>query len=62
VLVAPTTPFSTKTDDNPEGWPKEAIEAQHQLIARDFLVGLEKMKGRSSLPIRLKKPGPGSKT
>jgi pimeloyl-ACP methyl ester carboxylesterase len=36
VLVAPTTPFSVKTDDNPEGWPKEAIEAQHQLIARDF--------------------------
>jgi pimeloyl-ACP methyl ester carboxylesterase len=36
LLVAPTTPFSMKTDDNPEGWPKEAIEAQHQLIARDF--------------------------
>lgn len=36
MLVAPTTPFSTKTDDNPEGWPKEAIEAQHRLIAKDF--------------------------
>ena len=36
VLVAPATPFSTKTGDNPEGWPKEAIEAQTQLIARDF--------------------------
>ncbi|KAA6459269.1 alpha/beta hydrolase [Acidobacteria bacterium AB60] len=36
VLVAPTTPSSVKTEDNPEGWPKEAIEAQHELIARDF--------------------------
>jgi len=36
VLVAPTTPFPTQSSDNPEGWPKEAIEAQTQLIARDF--------------------------
>ncbi len=36
VLAAPSTPFSTRTSDNPEGWPKEAIEAQTQLIVRDF--------------------------
>jgi non-heme chloroperoxidase len=36
MLAAPATPFSTRTADNPEGWPKEAIEAQTQLIARDF--------------------------
>jgi pimeloyl-ACP methyl ester carboxylesterase len=36
VLAAPATPFSTRTADNPEGWPKEAIAAQTQLIARDF--------------------------
>jgi non-heme chloroperoxidase len=36
VLAAPATPFSTRTADNPEGWPKEGIEAQTQLIARDF--------------------------
>jgi len=36
VLIAPTTPFSTRTADNPEGFPKEAIEAQQRLIARDF--------------------------
>jgi len=36
VLVAPATPFSTRTADNPEGWPKEGIEAQSQMIAKDF--------------------------
>jgi pimeloyl-ACP methyl ester carboxylesterase len=36
VLAAPATPFSTKTQDNPEGWPKDVIEAQTQLIAQDF--------------------------
>jgi non-heme chloroperoxidase len=36
VLAAPTTPFPTQTSDNPEGWPKEAIEAQTQSIAKDF--------------------------
>jgi pimeloyl-ACP methyl ester carboxylesterase len=36
MLAAPATPFSTRTDNNPEGWPIEAIEAQTQLIARDF--------------------------
>lgn len=36
MLAAPATPFSTRTADNPEGWPKEAIEAQTQQIARDF--------------------------
>ena len=36
MLAAPATPFSTRTADNPEGWPKEGIEAQTQVIARDF--------------------------
>ncbi|MGO4213794.1 alpha/beta fold hydrolase [Terriglobus sp. 2YAB30_2] len=36
VLAAPSTPFSARTADNPEGWPKEGIEAQTQLITRDF--------------------------
>jgi len=36
VLAAPGTPFPTRTADNPEGWPKEAIDAQTQQIARDF--------------------------
>ncbi len=36
MLAAPATPFSTRTADNPEGWPKEAIEAQTHVIARDF--------------------------
>ncbi|WP_263418153.1 alpha/beta fold hydrolase [Terriglobus albidus] len=36
VLAAPSTPFSTRTADNPEGWPKEGIEAQTQLIVKDF--------------------------
>ena len=36
MLAAPATPFSTRTADNPEGWPKQGIEAQTQLIARDF--------------------------
>jgi non-heme chloroperoxidase len=36
VLAAPATPFSTRTSDNPEGFPKEVIDAQNQAIARDF--------------------------
>ena len=36
VLAAPATLVSTRTVDNPEGWPKEAIAAQTQAIARDF--------------------------
>jgi non-heme chloroperoxidase len=36
VLAAPATPFSTRTPDNPEGWPKEAIAAQTDAIAKDF--------------------------
>jgi non-heme chloroperoxidase len=36
ILAAPATPFSTRTDNNLEGWPKEGIEAQTQLIAKDF--------------------------
>jgi non-heme chloroperoxidase len=36
VLVAPTTPFLVKTEDNPDGVPKPAIDAQRETIARDF--------------------------
>ncbi|MDA9436413.1 arylesterase [Bradyrhizobium sp. CCBAU 51627] len=36
VLVAPTTPFLVKTEDNPDAVPKEMIEADNATIARDF--------------------------
>jgi non-heme chloroperoxidase len=36
VLVAPTTPFLMKTDDNPDAVPRGAIDAQNDAIARDF--------------------------
>jgi non-heme chloroperoxidase len=36
VLAAPATPFSMKTSDNPEGFPKEVIDAQTKAIATDF--------------------------
>jgi non-heme chloroperoxidase len=36
VLAAPVTPFIMKTSDNPEGVPRDLIEAQDEAIARDF--------------------------
>jgi non-heme chloroperoxidase len=36
VLAAPVTPFITRTTDNPDAVPTEAIEAQHRAIAEDF--------------------------
>jgi pimeloyl-ACP methyl ester carboxylesterase len=36
VLAAPTTPYSTKTQDNPEGIPGEAIQAQYESVAKDY--------------------------
>jgi non-heme chloroperoxidase len=36
VLVAPTTPFLVKTEDNPDAVPKAAIDAQNEAIAQDF--------------------------
>ncbi|MDN5004904.1 alpha/beta fold hydrolase [Bradyrhizobium sp. GCM10027634] len=36
VLVAPTTPFLVKTEDNPDAVPKAMIETDHAAIARDF--------------------------
>ena len=36
VLVAPTTPFLVKTEDNPDAVPKAAIDAQNDAIAQDF--------------------------
>ena len=36
VLVAPTTPFLLKTDDNPDGVPQELVQAQYGQIASDF--------------------------
>jgi len=35
-LVAPTTPFLTKTDDNPDAIPDALIEAQYQSIAKGY--------------------------
>ena len=36
VLVAPTTPYLVKTEDNPDAVPRAMIEADHATIARDF--------------------------
>jgi pimeloyl-ACP methyl ester carboxylesterase len=36
VLAAPTTPYLTKTADNPEGIPAETIQAQYDAIADDY--------------------------
>ena len=36
VLVAPTTPFLVKTEDNPDAVPRSMIEADNAAIARDF--------------------------
>lgn len=37
VLVAPTTPFLVKTEDNPDALPKAMIEADQAAVARDFV-------------------------
>jgi|KBSSwiStaDraftv2_1062776.scaffolds.fasta_scaffold58002_2 pimeloyl-ACP methyl ester carboxylesterase len=36
LLVAPTTPYITKTDSNPEGVPVEMVTAMRQQVARNF--------------------------
>jgi non-heme chloroperoxidase len=36
VLLAPVTPYLLKTDDNADGVPQAAVEAQRRAIARDF--------------------------
>jgi non-heme chloroperoxidase len=36
VLLAPVTPYILKTDDNPDGVPPAAVEAQYRAIATDF--------------------------
>lgn len=36
VLVAPTTPYLVKTEDNPDAVPKAMIEADIAAVARDF--------------------------
>ncbi|WP_349631085.1 alpha/beta fold hydrolase [Bradyrhizobium jicamae] len=36
VLVAPTTPFLVKTEDNPDAVPKAMIDADNAAVARDF--------------------------
>ena len=36
LLVAPTTPYLVRTQDNPEGVPPEALDAPLDEIARDF--------------------------
>ena len=60
VLVAPTTPFLIKTEDNPDAVPKAMIEADNAAIARDFPNGLRRTKRRSSLPRHPRSRGPGS--
>ena len=36
VLIAPTTPFTMKTDDNPGGTPREALERTRESFRHDF--------------------------
>jgi pimeloyl-ACP methyl ester carboxylesterase len=36
VLLAPVTPYILKTDDNPDGVPPAAVQAQYRAIATDF--------------------------
>ena len=36
VLVAPTTPFLVKTEENPDAVPRTMIEADNAAVARDF--------------------------
>jgi pimeloyl-ACP methyl ester carboxylesterase len=36
VLIAPTTPFLRKTEDNPDAVPVEFIKAQYDQIAKDY--------------------------
>jgi non-heme chloroperoxidase len=36
LLVAPTTPYITKTDNNPEGLPVERVTAQLQQVSHNF--------------------------
>jgi pimeloyl-ACP methyl ester carboxylesterase len=36
VLIAPTTPFILKTDDNPDGAPIEVLEKWREALTRDF--------------------------
>ena len=36
VLIAPTTPFRMKTDDNPDGKPREAIEKARESLKHDL--------------------------
>jgi pimeloyl-ACP methyl ester carboxylesterase len=36
VLIAPTTPFRMKTDDNPDGKPREVIEKARESLKHDF--------------------------
>lgn len=36
VLIAPTTPFLRRTEDNPDAVPVEVMEAQYNQIAMDF--------------------------
>lgn len=36
VLVAPTTPFILKTDDNPDGAPRDTLEKGREALKRDF--------------------------
>lgn len=36
VLIAPTTPFNTRTEDNPGGKPREALEKARESLQHDF--------------------------
>jgi pimeloyl-ACP methyl ester carboxylesterase len=36
ILIAPATPFTLKTDDNPDGAPRETLERIRESFKRDF--------------------------
>jgi pimeloyl-ACP methyl ester carboxylesterase len=61
VLAAPTTPFLTKTEDNPDAVAAAAIEAQDNAIAKEFAKWIAENDTNSSCPIRSRRPAPGSR-
>ena len=62
MLAAPATPFSTRTADNMRDGERKELKRRLNSSRETFLVGSAKMRDPFSHPIRLRKPGPGSRT
>ena len=60
VLVAPTTPFLVKTEDNPDAVPKAMIEADNAAVARDFAKWIAANEAPFFTRTRPRSRGPGS--